>query len=423
MRTHTRKTRAPLSQQTRKVENSREPTQCQRVFVVRVRFPLVYVAESGAYQLSLTLAFARTAVVVRSWQLSEHAMRQSGNPRKKLTFADLSPYVPYEAVKEQQADRAELGPASTDAGRGSSPTAVSGLNLSGAGLTRVVLPSTWFFLTELFLQKNALTSLPALLGGLRHLRLLDVSYNNLVSLPLELGLLYELRDLNVSCNRLTELVPDIFGRLCRLESCQHEGNPLVSPPAHVLGGGAYALFRYCCDCMSAIAPPERQLRHVMAERDQAQMMAQGAARVSVLCYNILAEIYATQERHSYCPTWALAWSYRRGRVLAEILSHAADVVCLQEVETQQYHEFFAPNLAAAGYEGVFQAKSRSRSMAGDGGRVDGCAIFWKQSVFVLVEEHVIEFQNEASFRSEEFAGEVRQEFSACVFCFFSSLFD
>lgn len=39
------------------------------------------------------------------------------------------------------------------------------------------------------------------------------------------------------------------------------------------------------------------------------------------------------------------------------------------------------------------------------GRVDGCAIFWRRGVFVVVEEHVLEFQNEAGLRSEEFQGE------------------
>jgi mRNA deadenylase 3'-5' endonuclease subunit Ccr4 len=91
----------------------------------------------------------------------------------------------------------------------------------------------------------------------------------------------------------------------------------------------------------------------------------------------------------------------------------------------RYHDFFAPSLAGAGYDGAFQAKSRARSMA-ESGRVDGCAIFWRllllllslfvllvfrnvcfcrRGMFVAVEEHVLEFQNEAGLRSEEFQGE------------------
>ena len=27
----------------------------------------------------------------------------------------------------------------------------------------------------------------------------------------------------------------------------------------------------------------------------------------IFCYNILAEAYATPERHGYCPAWALKW--------------------------------------------------------------------------------------------------------------------
>ncbi len=205
-------------------------------------------------------------------------MRQSGNPRKKLAFVDLYPYVPYGAVRDQDAAPPRVGAVAAAGGAPPAPSVVSGINLSGAGLSVVRLPPSWSFVTELFLQKNSLRALPAALGQLRHLRVLDVSYNSLTVLPREMGQLFELRDLNVSCNRLTELSPDIFGRLFRLEACQHEGNPLLAPPPHVLAGGAYALFRHCCDSMAAVAPPERQLRHVMPEREQAHLLSQGAVK-------------------------------------------------------------------------------------------------------------------------------------------------
>jgi Leucine-rich repeat (LRR) protein len=199
-------------------------------------------------------------------------MRQSGNPRRKLV--DLSPYVPYAAIR----DGVDGVVAAARAEASSGASVVTGINLSGAGLSAVRVPSSWWGLTELFLQKNSLRALPAALGKLRLLRTLDVSYNSLVTLPRELGQLLELRELNVSCNRLTELDPEIFGRLFRLEACQHEGNPLVAPPQHVLADGAYALFRHCCDSMAAVAPPERVLRHVMPEREQAHLQAQGAVK-------------------------------------------------------------------------------------------------------------------------------------------------
>lgn len=52
---------------------------------------------------------------------------------------------------------------------------------------------------------------------------------------------------------------------------------------------------------------------------------------TVLSYNILSEAYATSELYSYCPSWALAWTYRRQNLLREIVGYRADIVCLQEV--------------------------------------------------------------------------------------------
>jgi hypothetical protein len=41
----------------------------------------------------------------------------------------------------------------------------------------------------------------------------------------------------------------------------------------------------------------------------------------VVCYNMLAEIYANRQIYPYCPTWALAWNYRRNNILRELLSY------------------------------------------------------------------------------------------------------
>lgn len=52
---------------------------------------------------------------------------------------------------------------------------------------------------------------------------------------------------------------------------------------------------------------------------------------TVLSYNILSDAYATNELYSYCPSWALSWTYRRQNLLREIAGYRADIVCLQEV--------------------------------------------------------------------------------------------
>ena len=36
----------------------------------------------------------------------------------------------------------------------------------------------------------------------------------------------------------------------------------------------------------------------------------GGARFRIITYNVLAEIYATQQQYPYCDFWALSWDYR-----------------------------------------------------------------------------------------------------------------
>ena len=57
---------------------------------------------------------------------------------------------------------------------------------------------------------------------------------------------------------------------------------------------------------------------------------------------------------------------------------SADLITLQEVETEQFVSFFQPELASLGYEGIFSPKSRAKTMNEiEKKRVDGCAIFYK----------------------------------------------
>ena len=56
----------------------------------------------------------------------------------------------------------------------------------------------------------------------------------------------------------------------------------------------------------------------------------------------------------------------------------ADIITLQEVESDQFYNFFLFELAQCGYEGVFSPKSRAKTMnENERKRVDGCAIFFK----------------------------------------------
>lgn len=59
------------------------------------------------------------------------------------------------------------------------------------------------------------------------------------------------------------------------------------------------------------------------------------------------------------------------------------IVSFQEVETDQFYNFFLPELKRDGYDGIFSAKSRARTMTESERKyVDGCAIFYRTSKYV-----------------------------------------
>ncbi|CAF1467078.1 unnamed protein product [Rotaria sp. Silwood1] len=119
---------------------------------------------------------------------------------------------------------------------------------------------------------------------------------------------------------------------------------------------------------------------------------QPTAIFTIMNYNILCDKYATRHVYGYCPSWALKWDYRRKQILEELRSYSADIIALQEIETDQYYSFFLPELQKNGYDGVFSPKSRAKTMCEQDRRyVDGCAIFYRQSKFRLIKEYLVEF--------------------------------
>ena len=61
--------------------------------------------------------------------------------------------------------------------------------------------------------------------------------------------------------------------------------------------------------------------------------------ISVLSYNILCDKYATTSQYGYTPAKALAWDSRKELVLAEIVAQNADVMCLQEIDRENFQDF------------------------------------------------------------------------------------
>lgn len=114
----------------------------------------------------------------------------------------------------------------------------------------------------------------------------------------------------------------------------------------------------------------------------------------VISYNMLAPIYATKQIFRYCEMFQLDWNYRRNNLLREITNYKADIICLQEIQSNHFDDFFQPNLQKQGYDGIFKAKTREGIQA-DPKQIDGCAIFYKKDRFALLEQYHVEF-NEAA---------------------------
>jgi hypothetical protein len=42
------------------------------------------------------------------------------------------------------------------------------------------------------------------------------------------------------------------------------------------------------------------------------------------------------DQFGYCPPWALCWPYRKANLLKELLAYDADILCLQEVQSNHF---------------------------------------------------------------------------------------
>ncbi|KAJ7772719.1 glucose-repressible alcohol dehydrogenase transcriptional effector [Mycena maculata] len=272
------------------------------------------------------------------------------------------------------------------------------LDMGGVNIKSIPPSSGLFsftFLTCLYLNHNALTSVPPEISRLRHLDLLDLSGNNLSTLPAEIGMVISLRELYLFDNHLTTIPPE-YGTLHRLKTLGIEGNPMDAQLKNIIQKeGTPALISFLRDtCPMPMPPPQRPTITITPTEP-------GLETFKVLCYNILCERAATAKMYGYTPAWALAWDYRKERVLQEVTESKADIVCLQEVDMGQYEDFFSRHLVDLGYEGVYGAKSRYKTMQdSDRRQVDGCATFFKKDRYQLVENHLIEFNSIAMQRQD-----------------------
>ncbi|OTN67148.1 putative Carbon catabolite repressor protein 4 [Plasmodium knowlesi] len=118
---------------------------------------------------------------------------------------------------------------------------------------------------------------------------------------------------------------------------------------------------------------------------------------TIMTWNVLAEIYGTIEAFPHCDPYMLAWSYRKTKIIQEILNNSPDIICLQEIQNEHFLDFFKPSLGELGYEGVYKQKTKEIFTSPSGKRrggkytIDGCAIFYNKKKLKFVETYALEF--------------------------------
>uniref|UniRef100_A0AAR2M3X7 poly(A)-specific ribonuclease n=1 Tax=Pygocentrus nattereri TaxID=42514 RepID=A0AAR2M3X7_PYGNA len=261
-----------------------------------------------------------------------------------------------------------------------------------SGKVRSLSSALWSLthLTALHLSDNSLSRIPPDIAKLRNLVYLDLSSNKIRSLPAELGNMVSLRELLLNNNQL-RVLPFELGKLFQLQTLGLKGNPLAQDLMSLYQepDGTRRLLNYLLDNLAGAIKRSRFLR-----------LSQWSL-FSVMCYNVLCDKYATRQLYGYCPPWALNWEYRKKAIMQEILSCNADIISLQEVETEQYYNYFLVELKGQGYDGFFSPKSRARTMSeSDRKHVDGCAVFYRTEKFSMVQKHTVEFNQLAMANSE-----------------------
>ncbi|KID88267.1 Glucose-repressible alcohol dehydrogenase transcriptional effector [Metarhizium guizhouense ARSEF 977] len=296
------------------------------------------------------------------------------------------------------------------------------MDMSGQGL-RNLAPELfqYKFLNELFIASNKLVRLPKLIGELRQLRHLDASYNQISELPAELGMCTYLKTLLLFNNEIRDL-PFELGSLHQLEMLGIEGNPLDPGwKQEIMEKGTKSVINALKEGAPVPDPPSPR-KEIVIQED----VSPNLERIKVFSWNVLCDKYATPQTYGYTPTNALNWEYRKSCILDELRLRDADFLSLQEVSTDAFKEDLSPELAQMDYKGVHWPKSRAKTMSEkDAQTVDGCAVFYKQSKFILLDKQLIEFATIAINRPDmknqhDVFNRVMPKDNIAVICFFES---
>ncbi|KAI5207324.1 hypothetical protein AUEXF2481DRAFT_43416 [Aureobasidium subglaciale EXF-2481] len=254
----------------------------------------------------------------------------------------------------------------------------------------------YYFLEKLYVNQNKLNWLVPEIGMLRRLTFLDLSQNDLAIIPAEIGMLTNLRTLLLIDNNLVDL-PSELGYLYQLETLGLEGNPLNDNIKDLIAeSGTGELIRTLREHAQGPARPEERDWIVLDEAPAGEQ-----ERFRVYSHNILCDKYTTEAQYGYAPSHALLWENRREDLLKLIRDSRADIICLQEIDAESFNEYFRPQLAHNDYRGMFWQKSRAHTMSEKNAKlVDGCATFYNNTKYILLDKQVVEFGRTAINRPD-----------------------
>ncbi|XP_067894638.1 protein angel homolog 1 isoform X2 [Heterodontus francisci] len=106
---------------------------------------------------------------------------------------------------------------------------------------------------------------------------------------------------------------------------------------------------------------------------------------TIMSYNILSQdlLETNADLYTHCQPEFLKWEFRFQNILQEFETWNPDILCLQEVQENHYHQQFRPALQLQGYECVYKRRT--------GIKTDGCAVCYKRERFSLISEHPVEY--------------------------------
>ena len=107
----------------------------------------------------------------------------------------------------------------------------------------------------------------------------------------------------------------------------------------------------------------------------------------VVSYNVLSPnlIELNKELYQNCAPAYLTWDYRWWLLKNAFMIVDADVLTLQEVMLDVYVKYMVPFFCKLGYKGLYKKRTATRMR-------DGCAIFYKEKTFKLVEYTDVEYE-------------------------------